>query len=196
MAVDDRCVDAGALGDKLPEVRKLYDVETACTGDEDLAHELFNDTVFAAGAHGLAGIRRQGRRAGLCLSFRLCRRRTAQQGKGVGHGGEIPFVFGLKASTPIPSMAAALKKATTDKDRAMIAMMQGYWTNFAKTGNPNGEGLPQWPAITSAENHTLVVNDDTKAVTGFHKRRIDLAYRTWAKLAKAAAAHAKAGGVQ
>ena len=31
--------------------------------------------------------------------------------------------------------------------------MVSYWTNFAKTGNPNGEGLPQWEPCTKANPH-------------------------------------------
>ena len=38
--------------------------------------------------------------------------------------------------------------------------MQSYWTNFAKTGDPNGEGLPQWPSIT--KNQDLLMNFDTE----------------------------------
>ncbi len=57
------------------------------------------------------------------------------------HTAELPFVFGtltnggLTASTPRAS----------DIDRAFAAQVMGYWVNFAKTGNPNGGELPQWP---------------------------------------------------
>ena len=37
--------------------------------------------------------------------------------------------------------------AWTDADRRLGEMMSSYWTNFAKTGDPNGPGLPQWPAF-------------------------------------------------
>lgn len=36
-----------------------------------------------------------------------------------------------------------------------------YWTNFAKTGNPNGKELPQWqPFNEAADNPTMYLKDD------------------------------------
>jgi carboxylesterase type B len=37
----------------------------------------------------------------------------------------------------------------TAADRALSDAMVGYWTNFAKTGDPNGPGLPAWPTFDS-----------------------------------------------
>ena len=60
---------------------------------------------------------------------------------GTPHGGEISFVFGT-LGTP---MFGPPPPPPTAQDLAVSRMAQGYWVNFAKTGNPNGAGLPVWP---------------------------------------------------
>jgi len=56
---------------------------------------------------------------------------------GAPHGGEIGYVFG--------TLAAGRGGAPTPEDQAVARMAQGYWVNFARTGDPNGSGLPAWP---------------------------------------------------
>jgi para-nitrobenzyl esterase len=42
------------------------------------------------------------------------------------------------------------------EDRAISDAMVGYWTNFAKTGDPNGGNLPNWPKFTPASETVMV----------------------------------------
>jgi len=47
----------------------------------------------------------------------------------------------------------------------MSDMLRTYWTNFAKTGNPNGPGIPAWPAFGKTTPRMLhIASENTKAV--------------------------------
>jgi len=53
------------------------------------------------------------------------------------HSDDIEYVFGTLDTRP--------GETVRPEDRALSEQMMGYWTNFAKNGNPNGAGLPDWP---------------------------------------------------
>src|SRR6185312_15369869 len=65
---------------------------------------------------------------------------SEQDPNGSSHGQEVGYVFG--------NLGIGGRAQPTDADRALSDQMQTYWVNFAKTGDPNGGGLPQWPAFT------------------------------------------------
>lgn len=52
--------------------------------------------------------------------------------------------------------------------------MNAYWTNFAKTGNPNGEGLPHWPVYTETDESVLDIQLDGKPVGKYDPRKARL----------------------
>jgi para-nitrobenzyl esterase len=61
--------------------------------------------------------------------------------RGSPHGQDVAYVFGhLNASS----------SRTTKTDLEISEAMITYWTNFAKRGNPNGEGVSEWPAFSDA----------------------------------------------
>jgi para-nitrobenzyl esterase len=59
---------------------------------------------------------------------------------GAPHATEIPFVF--------DTVEARYSKDLTPSAKAIAQAANAYWVNFAKTGNPNGKGLPEWPAYS------------------------------------------------
>jgi para-nitrobenzyl esterase len=47
----------------------------------------------------------------------------------------------------------------TGVDTEVSLVMQQYWTNFAKTGNPNGSGLPAWPKFDASSRAYIQFTD-------------------------------------
>jgi para-nitrobenzyl esterase len=59
---------------------------------------------------------------------------------GTPHGGEIAFVFGTLGT----GFFGPPPPPPTAEDQVVSRMAQSYWVNFARTGDPNGAGLPAW----------------------------------------------------
>ena len=66
---------------------------------------------------------------------------------GAYHSAEIEFVFNVLSSKPLP---------WKPEDRKLSDLMSTYWSNFAKTGDPNGAGLPQWPAFRKSDGYQVM----------------------------------------
>jgi para-nitrobenzyl esterase len=73
---------------------------------------------------------------------------------GAFHSLEVPYVFGSLRDKEWQWLP------TTADDASLSDLLQTYWTNFAKTGNPNASGLPDWPAWNDDKREFLVVNRD------------------------------------
>ncbi|MFB3776673.1 MAG: TAXI family TRAP transporter solute-binding subunit [Bryobacteraceae bacterium] len=65
-----------------------------------------------------------------------------REGQGTPHGADVAFVF---EHLDVPNRQAA------PGDQELSAAMAAYWTNFAKRSDPNGDGLPAWPAFSDAK---------------------------------------------
>ena len=75
---------------------------------------------------------------------------------GPGHGTDISFVF--------DNLGARPGSTPTPEDKEVARMMNAYWVNFAKTGDPNGEGVPKWPVYSTKKNEILDIQSNGKPV--------------------------------
>ncbi|MGA2184194.1 MAG: carboxylesterase family protein [Bryobacteraceae bacterium] len=87
------------------------------------------------------------------------------ESRGAYHSAEIEFVFGALPSKNLP---------WGPEDTKLSDLMSTYWSNFAKTGDPNGEGLPKWPAY-NADSHFQVMHlsGNSAAAPDAHRARYE-----------------------
>ncbi|MCG8709139.1 carboxylesterase family protein [Brenneria sp. 4F2] len=65
------------------------------------------------------------------------------------HASEIPYVFN--------TLPARYADKVTDADRSVARQTHQYWINFARTGQPNAPGLPQWNRYSRQKDNILIV---------------------------------------
>ena len=94
---------------------------------------------------------------------------------GAAHASETAYVFN--------NLRGRNGGAVDPKDKEVAKMMNDYWTNFAKTGDPNGKGLPKWPVYDPAKNEILEFQTDGSAAgkPDPKKARLDVMEKAAAK---------------
>ena len=84
---------------------------------------------------------------------------------GAYHSGELAYVFGNTGLVGLD---------WTDWDHELSRVITRYWTNFARTGDPNGEGLPAWPRYERATDRSMEFGAEVRVVEGVRKAKLDL----------------------
>ena len=88
---------------------------------------------------------------------------------GAAHTTEVPYVFD---NTGDPSQFDEI-------DRTVSRAMADAWVQFAKTGNPNGGGLPQWPAYRSPDYRLLDFGDTATVRSNAQSPHIEFFHRVF-----------------
>ena len=91
---------------------------------------------------------------------------------GSGHGSDVPYAFqtlGGRQGAPKP------------EDLKLSDMISSYWVNFAKSGDPNGPGLPKWPAFAENDQKVMVFDaaPSARPVPNLDKVKAFDAYISW-----------------
>ena len=150
-------VSYGEHADKILELYPAADVSQLNAAK----NQLITDTWFVRGARGmLAGMDKVSSSA---FQYHFTRKSTVAAALGAHHGLEIGYAF---------DNLNPMQQQETDKELAS-AMIQ-YWVQFATTGDPNVDGLPEWPAYETATDRHLELGDEIKAGSKYRKEVVDV----------------------
>ena len=81
--------------------------------------------------------------------------RTPSSPEGAAHAAEIRYIFGTLHTQGEPR----------PEDLEMASLIRSYWVNFAGNGDPNGPGLPQWPAFRADAPKAMVFDEEPGSET-------------------------------
>ncbi len=97
-----------------------------------------------------------------------------QEAEGAQHSGELPYVFGFFPKS------GNIGGKFTKLDFKLADRMEDYWTNFARSGDPNGAGLPEWPRLAASQRYMDFGVDGNAAASGKPLRAAQCGlYRAW-----------------
>jgi para-nitrobenzyl esterase len=148
---------SAALGDNFEPARELYRDDEA----DIWLKRMFGDNRYLLAARVLgANMNRVSSDAWLYYTDFVP---EEQKGVALGtrHGSDYYYIF-MGQQSEIESV------------RELSNRMRRYWVNFAYTGNPNGEGLVEWPSYEAGSDTWLIFSDEDKPVSGVLKNKLDL----------------------
>jgi para-nitrobenzyl esterase len=139
--------ELGLAGASVDDLRKFY--PEASRNLAELAARLYTDRVFTEPVRLVA--RSHAATGSPTFRYRFSYvPETQRPGSEGGRGRELQFIFGAEG---VPGAGVF-----THRDREVSNILRAYWTNFAKSGDPNGPGLPLWEASSNREQLLLISN--------------------------------------
>ncbi len=139
------------------------------------AMDVFRDRNFAWAAWTWATLESQNARGKAYLFY--FDQRAPWFPRGPIHGAELPYVFG---NFGVPS-SRRRGGMPGPADLALSDLMESYWVNFAKTGDPNGPGLALWPAFGASSQKAMFLDAEpgAHAVPNMQQIKALDAYFAW-----------------
>ena len=129
------------------------DVQTQWTTDSSFRCATIQELMWHADAGNLA------------FEYQFSISVHGKKSEGAPHAAEIPFIFG---TLPVWQQARRYDLA----DRQYSPLIQEYWVNFAKTGDPNGTGLKMWPKFDSSTRPYIDFTDAGPVVRQGLRRQV------------------------
>ena len=159
------------FNDLTEEALRIYPVQSDADVKGALA-EVFGDTQFTYGARGVG-------RASAHYQPKTFRFLFAHGN--AGHSDDTSYIFGNGDSGEFGS--ASQDGLPAESDKMISDAMIGYWSQFARTGDPNGNGLPAWPAYDPQRDNYLKFGE-TEITTGTNWRteKLDFIERYFASI--------------
>jgi para-nitrobenzyl esterase len=159
------------LAQKVLDLYQVTDDSKAPAGMAHLAHDLYFAGPVLLHARSQANVLSPG------WLYHFPHVPPTEWGRTMGstHTAEIRYVFGnlTGPGTYAPPLAEE-GQAPPEADARLSNAMMSYWVQFAKTGNPNVEGQPDWPEYDPASDTYLQFDDEIKTGTGLHKPGYEL----------------------
>ncbi|HNV83799.1 MAG TPA: carboxylesterase/lipase family protein [Arenimonas sp.] len=151
------------LGKSKIFVKPLY---PKVANDKELGRQVMRDAVFTAFARRISYL--QSQRAPVWrYYFSYVQERLRGSQPGVGHGGEVPYMLDTG------NTCACLPVAFSKSDSNLAQRIGDSWVAFARTGNPQVSGLPQWQKDSVKNDRVLEFSETITLRKSFMQPRIN-----------------------
>ena len=121
------------------------------------AKDIMRDSIFAWPTWAWATLQsRNGKNKAFVYYFD---HRALGSPDGANHGAEISYVFGN-----LGTMGPMSARSDSPEDKALSELISAYWINFARTGDPNAQGLPEWPSFDEKEQSVMYFDGKPGAI--------------------------------
>ena len=156
----------GIFGDMADEAKKVYPGNT----NDEAWHgfgDAFRDMGFAWPSYAWVSLQTKTGKSSAYSAF-LAQPSTMsfspdKRRRGVAHADDILYLNGHFLTQPSKYPA----------ESAVAEIIQEYWVNFAKTGNPNGKGLPFWPSFDEEKPTTMQFANGASLIMRPNREQID-----------------------